>query len=742
MAVADWENANSVYDFSVNTIKGESLSLDKGHVLLIVNVASKCGLTSKNYAELVQLDEKLKDKGLRILAFPCNQFGHQEPGGAEQICEFVKKKNVTFDIFEKIDVNGNNAHPLWKFLKKKQPGTLGEYWGEELTKNSVKDSTNSLQNLLLKIEERRKRKHFCNISESDIIRNDYVEPEKINTLDKRLVKKFKVDTSSKQDTLNIADNTVNNSKSDNFTIISTLELKKNVKIKRVLPNWLKKPSLISTNLKHLNTTIHDIYDLDPSLITALQRNKITHFFPVQSQLIPYLLKYHQKCTNFWPRDICVSAPTGSGKTLAFVIPIIQILKNRIEPHIRSLVVLPTKDLSFQVYKVFQKYVIDTDLKVIHLGNLSLEKEKCRLVAYDAVYGFHSLIDIVVTTPGRLVEHLKYTPGFSLSNLKFLVIDEADHVMDSMQNDWIHHLYNFIPPFNKNLMIPYLTLSNAKEKPSRPQKLLFSATFSQDPEKLRHLNLFQPHLFTSISEFDIEKTTNEDHQKEFIGKFATPIELTEYFTICSLSAKPLVMYHIIKQNNWKHVLCFADSISNVHKLTNLLQQLSDFDEDKLKLNIVGISSKLSNCEHYEILEKFSKGHIDILISTDNLARGIDLQNVKYVILYNVPRFTKNYIHRIGRTGRAGQQGTSLVLVTSEEKDDFENILKTCGKTNVKNMSVSLIELKKLEAAYKNSLKALHENLQIEKRNTIMNMKVAKKGKVLNKKKKQRRKKIRS
>lgn len=67
---------------------------------------------------------------------------------------------------------------------------------------------------------------------------------------------------------------------------------------------------------------------------------------------------------------------------------------------------------------------------------------------DAVYGFHSLIDIVVTTPGRLVEHLKYTPGFSLSNLKFLVIDEADHVMDSMQNDWIHHLYNFIPPFSK------------------------------------------------------------------------------------------------------------------------------------------------------------------------------------------------------------------------------------------------------------------------------------------------------
>ncbi|XP_075236893.1 glutathione peroxidase homolog with thioredoxin peroxidase activity isoform X2 [Lycorma delicatula] len=125
----NWKDATSVYDFTVNDINGEPISLEKykGHVLLIVNVASKCGLTATNYKELVELDEKYRDaKGLRILAFPCNQFSNQEPGSSEDIVCFAKKKNATFDMFEKIEVNGKNAHPLWKYLKHKQGGTFGD----------------------------------------------------------------------------------------------------------------------------------------------------------------------------------------------------------------------------------------------------------------------------------------------------------------------------------------------------------------------------------------------------------------------------------------------------------------------------------------------------------------------------------------------------------------------------------------------------------------------------------------
>jgi len=126
-AQGDPKTAQSVYEFTVNDIKGNSVSLEKyrGHVLIIVNVASKCGYTAGHYKELNELyNEFAESKGLRILAFPCNQFANQEPGDAEQIQCFLKDRKVEFDLFEKVDVNGKNAHPLWQFLKNKQGGTL------------------------------------------------------------------------------------------------------------------------------------------------------------------------------------------------------------------------------------------------------------------------------------------------------------------------------------------------------------------------------------------------------------------------------------------------------------------------------------------------------------------------------------------------------------------------------------------------------------------------------------------
>ncbi|XP_018325216.1 probable phospholipid hydroperoxide glutathione peroxidase [Agrilus planipennis] len=133
----NWKNAQSVYEFVVNNIKGEPVSLEKyrGNVLIIVNVASRCGYTANHYKELNELYEKFSEsKGLKILAFPCNQFAHQEPGGSDEICQFASSKNVKFDLFEKIDVNGANAHPLWKYLKEKQGGILGNFIKWNFTK--------------------------------------------------------------------------------------------------------------------------------------------------------------------------------------------------------------------------------------------------------------------------------------------------------------------------------------------------------------------------------------------------------------------------------------------------------------------------------------------------------------------------------------------------------------------------------------------------------------------------------
>ncbi|XP_015116813.1 probable phospholipid hydroperoxide glutathione peroxidase isoform X2 [Diachasma alloeum] len=133
----DYKAATSIYDFEANSIKGNIVPLSnyKGHVCLIVNVASKCGLTKTNYKELNELYDKYGEShGLKILAFPCNQFNGEEPGDSEEICSFASRKKVKYDLFEKIDVNGENTHPLWKWLKKEQDGTFGNFIKWNFTK--------------------------------------------------------------------------------------------------------------------------------------------------------------------------------------------------------------------------------------------------------------------------------------------------------------------------------------------------------------------------------------------------------------------------------------------------------------------------------------------------------------------------------------------------------------------------------------------------------------------------------
>jgi len=134
----EWKNATSIYDFKAINIDGEEVSLEKyrGHVCIIVNVASKCGKTHVSYTQLQEQYEKYgESKGLKILGFPCNQFAYQEPGTDAEIKEFVKTKyNITFDMFSKIDVNGANAHPLFNYLKNKQPGLIGNFLKWNYTK--------------------------------------------------------------------------------------------------------------------------------------------------------------------------------------------------------------------------------------------------------------------------------------------------------------------------------------------------------------------------------------------------------------------------------------------------------------------------------------------------------------------------------------------------------------------------------------------------------------------------------
>ncbi|XP_050425082.1 probable ATP-dependent RNA helicase Dbp73D [Adelges cooleyi] len=520
--------------------------------------------------------------------------------------------------------------------------------------------------------------------------------------------------------------------SSDFTLVDNCAFKKNKKVKRVLPQWLAKPTVISVDLKNLEFGFDSIPELDIALVKKLRNKGFTHFFPVQAQLVPWLIKSQKNWNNRWSRDVCISAPTGSGKTLSYVLPIIQTLKMLTTHQLRALIVLPTKNLAIQVYKVFSYFIKNTcNLKVILLEskNLTLEKEKEKLITYDTKHGWISLVDIVVTTPGRLVDHLIYSEGFSLKYLRFLILDEADSFTNVLQNDWLHLVNDSLEYCGP----PICTLSTLKKSPHRAQRLLFSATLTQDPEKLKFLKLFDPKLFTSI----VKRKTNdvlpdsnneEPVRGDFVGKYTTPKELKEYMVICPEENKPLTLYHLIRTKSLKRVICFVKSKIEVHRLTRLLCGISKYDTDNQPLRVNEISADVSRKVQTDYIQQFSQGKIDVLICTDSLARGIDIERISCVVLYNVPKYPKNYVHRIGRTGRAGHKGKAITLVTPEHKELFNKVLNSAGKNNVKNMKVNVSDLEEYEQIYIEALKALKsETMQKEKNVSKKKWKISKKNK---------------
>lgn len=209
--------------------------------------------------------------------------------------------------------------------------------------------------------------------------------------------------------------------------------------------------------------VKDMKQLDKKLRKQLKDNGVKYFFPVQAEVIPWLLETHKQADIVFPRDVCISAPTGSGKTLAFVLPVIQALMNCTVRVIRALVILPTQDLANQVFKSFKLYTQNTNLKVTLItGSNSFANEQKQLVAeskisnlffirfinlcsivLDEAFGYMSKVDILVCTAGRLVDHIKETKGFSLHHLEYLIIDEADRVLETIQNDWLYHLEKHI-----------------------------------------------------------------------------------------------------------------------------------------------------------------------------------------------------------------------------------------------------------------------------------------------------------
>ncbi|XP_057267320.1 ATP-dependent RNA helicase DDX51 [Pezoporus wallicus] len=492
------------------------------------------------------------------------------------------------------------------------------------------------------------------------------------------------------------------------------------KVQPFLPHWLAQPKLVQKCIKDNLFPIGDIPGLHPRLLKKLQVNGIESFFPVQAEVIPAILQsasngYLLGQGGYRPRDICVSAPTGSGKTLAFVIPIVQVLLDRVVCQVRALVVLPTKELAQQVSKVFNIYTDGTGLKVVLItGQKSFAKEQEMLVQ-KKVTSYCSLADIIVATPGRLTDHINQTPGFNLTQLRFLIIDEADRMIDDMHQNCLNQIvkaaFRVENDSGSNMLFqrtkPGPITAASSCYPQIPlQKLLFSATLTQDPEKLQQLDLFQPRLFTSV--YSEKKTlgdgteTDENTNK----KYTLPEGLSQCYVPCDLNSKPLLLLHFMLTMKFTRVLCFTNSREASHRLFLLVRAFGG-------VPVAEFSSLLPPNERQRTIKEFEQGKIQLLISTDATARGIDVKAVNYVINYDAPQFIRTYIHRVGRTARAGKAGVAFSLVLRIQERRFLRMLKDAGIQDIKKHPVKGNSLKPLVQRYEEALCSLQKTVKNER-----------------------------
>ncbi|KAK2576463.1 hypothetical protein KPH14_005794 [Odynerus spinipes] len=486
-----------------------------------------------------------------------------------------------------------------------------------------------------------------------------------------------------------------------FLILGSKSHKKKREVKRVLPDWLAHPEVISADLSSGPTLDEVDSILNPKLIEILKGNGIDKLFPVQANMLTWLTKCEKdRRLGWWPRDTCVSAPTGSGKTLAYVLPIVQQLETRLVPKIRCLIVVPVQELALQVHKVVVTYTAHTNLKAgLITGASSFEQEQNNIIRKTLSDDYVSAVDILIATPGRLIDHILKTPGFSLESLRYLIIDEADRATEWLQ---------YIP--EPHSRAPQLTLENLSSSAPPAQKLLFSATLSQDPQKLNQLRLFQPILFTSVVVSGKDTDVNLDEEVgDFVGRYTSPEELKERAVECSPEFKPVALYKLlVKKKTIPKTLVFTNSGESAHRLSLLLQLLLSE-----RNAIVGdLSARIVSKHREDILNKFALGEINVLVCSDALARGIDVPDVQLVVSYDLPKHIKGYIHRAGRTGRAGKSGTAVSILTSNQVGIYKQMLSSAHKTVPKVKQMELTDIAHT-LNYRKHLAKLRDLLEEEK-----------------------------
>ncbi len=358
--------------------------------------------------------------------------------------------------------------------------------------------------------------------------------------------------------------------------------------------------------------------LSQDLLNTLSEQNYKQAYPIQQEVIPAVLK---------GKDVLGIAKTGSGKTAAYVLPVLTNIKNRSNSknrHVNVLVLVPTRELAIQVNNVFSLFSSGLQEPVKSLavhGGVSINPQMIALQG----------VKILVATPGRLLE-LTESNAVHLSDIDTLVLDEADKMLNLGFKEEMNRIFTLLP--------------------KKRQNLLFSATLSNDLDQMNQILLYQPLVF---------KLKDESIPLDLINQSA-------YFVTPERKG-PLLRY-IIKSKNLKQVLVFTSSVKRADNVANKLRNNG--------IEAWPIHSKKSQGVRNDLLTKFKHGKLRVLVATDLISRGIDIEFLPYVINYELPRSPKDYIHRIGRTGRAESSGEAVSLITPEEHHHFKIIQKKMGK----------------------------------------------------------------
>jgi len=439
----------------------------------------------------------------------------------------------------------------------------------------------------------------------------------------------------------------------------------------------------STHLKNLNWLASPIYSL-PDETEPFEKFGLSEFmmknlasqgfvkaFSVQIAVLNLMLKdqLRNKLRPDIAGDILVNASTGSGKTLAYSIPIIEALHTRTVPRVRAIILVPTKPLINQVKTTLVQLSKGTSLNIASLKNdISIKEEGEKLLDNPP--------DIIVSTPGRLVDHIT-NESVNLNSLRYLVIDEADRLLNQSFQNWANVLISRLP-----------TPVNISEKWRLPvQKLIFSATLTTDAGKLSVLNFVKPRLIIV------------NQEKELVNElFTVPATLSEYkirLGSAKSSIKPLILAkYMILTNKLFNVLIFTKSNEASLRLSRLLEMMMRKLTNR-DINVGYINSTNNKTMvRKKILQQFADQNINIIVATDLIARGIDILSITDIINYDMPNSSREYVHRVGRTARANQEGNAYNLVFGKGEDKwFTSLMKDIGRggNGINDVDVNLAEM---------------------------------------------------